>query len=127
MTRLDLSQLTVAPGPYRSDGRVVKALDGGRWHPIAYCDSNGYLSAYSERDTAHLLAASPALVAALRDAYAREDALTDALRELFCSFPADLSLMRAAGFDTCRFNLARVKALPLLNARAALAASDQTP
>jgi hypothetical protein len=79
MTRLDLSQLTVAPGPYRSDGRVVKALDGGRWHPIAYCDSNGYLSAYSERDTAHLLAASPALVAALRDAYAEIDRLRAAI------------------------------------------------
>lgn len=40
------------PGPYKAEGRTVKALDHGRWHTIATCDSRGFLSDYAERDMA---------------------------------------------------------------------------
>jgi hypothetical protein len=76
MTRLDLSQFDGAfPGPYRVEGRRIRAITHGEWHTLASCDTRGWMTGAAEDQHAAFFAAAPALVAALRDAYAEIDRL----------------------------------------------------
>lgn len=54
------------PGPYRAEGRTVKAVSHGRWFSVARVDNPRFTEEAKER-TAKFLATAPELLKALQD------------------------------------------------------------